>query len=173
MWFKLPFQTLICHLLMTLVLDYSKFWQQHLFCPNGLVHNIWTIWTQNGTAMFYNTHMHPEFSDVGCVWLFDWQIVLHISDTFKYRFFFSHMFCLYCGPRWRSRQRVSLIIWRSWVQPSHGACDFLHEVLSDLATSHLHCAFHRGCSLKGRETGETQKRNEGHAFLVPTVELKE
>ena len=24
-------------------------------------------------------------------------------------------------PRWRSRQRVSLIIWRSWVQSSHGA----------------------------------------------------
>ena len=34
------------------------------------------------------------------------------------------LFCNYFRfnmPRWRSRQRVSLIIWRSWVRASHGA----------------------------------------------------
>ena len=50
-----------------------------------------------------------------------------IPQCINVRFWQKVQFILFLsGPRWRSRQRVSLIIWRSWVRASHGACVMLH-----------------------------------------------
>ena len=47
-------------------------------------------------------------------------------------------------PRWRSRQRVSLIIWRSWVRASHGA-GILEKVCQCHICFKMQVTHSRGC----------------------------
>ena len=61
----------------------------------------------------------PVFKRHTNLWLFH----QFSNDILTYDFFTSFQTSSF-RARWRSRQCVSLIIWRLWVQPSHGAWPF-------------------------------------------------
>ena len=111
-----------------------------LFLPVFKRHtNLWLFYQFSNDILTYD--FFPSFRTAKKrhtnLWLFD-----QFSDSIKndiqtYDFFyqFSNDILTYdfftsfqtgsFRARWRSRQCVSLIIWRSWVQPSHGAWLFL------------------------------------------------
>ena len=75
-----------------------------------------------------------------------WLFYQFSDDILTYDFFTSFQTTKLCPqlcehrPRWRSRQPISLLIWRLWVQPSHGARLF-YQFSNDIQTYDFFTSF--------------------------------
>ena len=101
---------------------------QHLKGRRNAAAQWWVVATQKlttGHTVFtmsfisFGAQLLRINSNINKIILFVVSPKIVIGFTLKWR---HEALCF--RPRWRSRQRVSLIIWRSWVRASHGACVF-------------------------------------------------